>query len=71
MILSRGIISVSELGNARLRGGAEHSMMCDHNRQDYNLWQAETGGRTEWITWLYNVKGYPNNPAFLKQLGIQ
>lgn len=37
----------------------------------YALWQAETGGRVEWLTWLYDVKGYPGNIAFLKQLGVQ
>jgi uncharacterized protein YkwD len=36
----------------------------------YNLWQSETGGEISWLDWLYNIKGYPNNPDFLKQLGV-
>lgn len=34
-----------------------------------NLWLAETGGGTDWITWLYDVKGYPTNQDFLRQIG--
>lgn len=37
----------------------------------YNLWQAETGGNVPWLTWLYDIKGYPDNQEFLKQLGIK
>jgi uncharacterized protein YkwD len=37
----------------------------------YDLWQSETGGSIPWLTWLYDVKGYPYNQEFLKQLGIQ
>jgi uncharacterized protein YkwD len=37
----------------------------------YNLWQSETGGNIPWLTWLYDVKGYPDNQDFLKQLGIK
>lgn len=37
----------------------------------YNLWQSETGGNIPWLTWLYDVKDYPDNQDFLKQLGIK
>lgn len=37
----------------------------------YNLWQSETGGNIPWLTWLYDIKGYPNNQEFLQQLGIE
>ncbi len=35
------------------------------------LWQSETGGSIPWLTWLYDIKGYPNNQEFLRQLGIK
>jgi len=37
----------------------------------YDLWQSETGGKVPWLTWLYDIKGYPNNQEFLRQLGIK
>lgn len=34
----------------------------------YQLYMAETGGRVEWLHWLYDIKGYPNNQQFMKYL---
>lgn len=34
-------------------------------KKAYNMWMAETGGRVPWLTWLYDVKGYPNNTSWL------
>lgn len=31
----------------------------------YNIWTSETGGQIPWLTWLYDVKGYPHNTDWL------
>ncbi len=31
----------------------------------YDIYLAETGGRTPWLEWLYDVKGYPSNTSWL------
>lgn len=37
----------------------------------YNMWMSETGGRIPWLTWLYDMKGYPDNTEFLKKLATK
>ena len=37
----------------------------------YNMWMSETGGRIPRLTWLYDVKGYPDNAEFVRELGTK
>jgi len=31
----------------------------------YSIYMSETGGRIPWLTWLYDIKGYPGNTDWL------
>ena len=31
----------------------------------YDMWMSETGGGIPWLTWLYDIKGYPSNTSWL------
>ncbi|MFC2016364.1 CAP domain-containing protein [Chloroflexota bacterium] len=37
----------------------------------YNMWMSETGGRIPWLTWLYDIKGYPDSTEFIRELGTK